>query len=79
MKAESLRQEILNALTTWNEDAETRELPSVDLDLAVALGAAYYGLVLKGRGIRIRAGASRSYYIGVESAMPAVPDYTKKR
>ena len=27
----------------------------------------------KGRGIRIRAGTSRTYYIGVESAMPAVP------
>jgi len=73
MKPDTLRHEILSALSGWNKDAETRELPSVDLDLAVALGAAYYGLVLKGRGIRIRAGASRSYYIGIESSMPAVP------
>ena len=36
-------------------------------------GAAYYGLVRRGKGIRIRGGVARSYYIGIESAMPAVP------
>ncbi|MEM6338176.1 MAG: Hsp70 family protein, partial [Bacteroidota bacterium] len=50
-----------------------RELPSIDLDQAVALGAAYYGTARQGKGIRIRAGAAQSYYIGVESAMPTVP------
>src|SRR5690606_1379448 len=44
-------------------------------DLAVAHGAAYYGLVRHGRGIRIRGGTARSYYIGVESAMPAIPGF----
>jgi hypothetical protein len=48
-------------------------LPSEDLDLAVSRGAAYYGLVRRGRGIRIRGGAPRSYYIGVETSLPAVP------
>src|SRR5579871_1685184 len=28
-----------------------------------------------GHGVRIRSGASRSYYIGIESAMPAVPGF----
>ena len=28
---------------------------------------------VRGRGVRIRSGASRTYYIGIESAMPAVP------
>ena len=48
-------------------------LDAPDLDHAVAQGAAYYGLARRGRGIRIRSGAARSYYVGIESAMPAVP------
>jgi hypothetical protein len=40
---------------------------------AVARGAAYYGLAREGRGIRIRGGIARTYYVGIESAMPAVP------
>ncbi len=36
------------------------------LDLAVAHGAAYYGLVRRGHGVRIAAGLARTYYIGVE-------------
>ncbi len=73
MKASSLRGQVLDALRTWSGNADLRELTAVDLDLAVALGAAYYGLARKGRGIRIRAGTARSYYIGIESAMPTVP------
>ena len=41
--------------------------------MAVAIGAAYYGFAKKSKGIRIRAGAGRSYYIGIESSMPAIP------
>ena len=48
-------------------------LDAPDLDHAVAQGAAYYGLARRGRGIRIRSGAARSYYVGIESAMPAIP------
>lgn len=73
MKAPALRGQVLQALRQWSGKDSLRELQSVDLDLAVALGAAYYGLARRGRGIRIRAGAARSYYIGIESAMPAVP------
>jgi hypothetical protein len=36
------------------------------LDLAVARGAAYYGMVRRGEGVRIAAGLARTYYIGVE-------------
>jgi len=43
------------------------------LDLAVARGAAYYGMVRRGQGVRIAAGLARTYYIGVESAGPAAP------
>jgi hypothetical protein len=48
-------------------------LPGEDLDLAVAKGAAYYGLVRHGRGLRIRGGTARAYYVGIESPMPALP------
>ncbi len=40
---------------------------------AVARGAAYYGLARQGKGVRVRGGVPRSYYIGIEAAMPAVP------
>jgi molecular chaperone DnaK (HSP70) len=52
-----------------------KRLKSRSLDLAVALGAAYSGLSRRGRGIRIRGGTARSYYVGVEAAVPAVPGY----
>ena len=48
-------------------------LEAPDLEHAVARGAAYYGKARRGQGVRIRSGASRTYYIGIESAMPAVP------
>ncbi len=50
-----------------------RVLGDADLDLAVARGAATYGLARHGRGIRIRGGTARAYYVGIESATPAVP------
>jgi hypothetical protein len=73
MQAAPLREQVLRALRQWSGNEDVRELQAVNLDLAVALGSAYYGLARKGRGIRIRAGAPRTYYIGIESAMPAVP------
>lgn len=45
------------------------------LDLAVARGAAYYGLVRRGLGVRIEGGSPRSYYLGLEGdrALCVVP------
>lgn len=71
-QAGNLRDRITQALNRWSS-RPVRVLESHDLNLAVARGAAYYGLVRQGKGIRIRGGVSRSYYIGVESAAPAVP------
>jgi hypothetical protein len=48
-------------------------LTGADLDLAVARGAAYYGYVRRGEGVRIRGGTARAYYVAIESSMPAVP------
>ncbi len=36
-------------------------------------GAAYYGQVRRGRGVRIKGGVARAYYVGLETAAPAVP------
>jgi len=75
-KADSLRQRLLNVLGSWAKGVKAdpaRELAGADLDLAVARGAAYYGLVRRGKGVRIRGGTARAYYIGVETAAPAVP------
>jgi molecular chaperone DnaK (HSP70) len=67
--------EVLNGWLTADGAAPARVLGGSDLDLAVARGAAYYGWVKAGHGIRIRGGTARSYYIGVESSMPAVPGF----
>ena len=40
---------------------------------AVSRGAAYYGLARQGKGVRIRGGVPRTYYVGIETSMPAVP------
>jgi hypothetical protein len=76
MKAAPLAERVLEVLSSWlaAEGAlPPRVLPAVDLDLAVARGAAAYGRVRAGHGIRIRGGTARAYYVGVEAAMPAVP------
>ncbi|MCB9652528.1 MAG: Hsp70 family protein, partial [Deltaproteobacteria bacterium] len=67
-----LRDRLVEVIASWMERAPD-VLPDADYDLAVARGAAYYGLVQRGRGIRIRGGVARSYYIGIEGAVPAVP------
>ena len=73
-KANPLRERMLGVLSSWiNPKSGIRQLQGADLDRAVAGGAAYYGLVRRGKGIRIRGGAARSYYIGVETSLPAVP------
>ncbi|HOP35849.1 MAG TPA: Hsp70 family protein [Syntrophales bacterium] len=76
MKSAVLRSRVLDILSAWAKESGSgpvREIPGRDFDLSVARGAAYYGLVRRGKGIRIRSGLSRSYYLGVETAMPAVP------
>ena len=41
--------------------------------MAVARGAASYGLAKQGKGVRIRGGTARSYYVGIETAGLAIP------
>ncbi|MCP3711783.1 Hsp70 family protein [Paraburkholderia sp. CNPSo 3274] len=75
-KSALLSQRVLDILNGWlaaEGAAPARLLGGADLDLAVARGAAYYGYVKRGKGVRIRGGTARAYYVAVESAMPAVP------
>lgn len=65
--------EVLNGWLTADGGQPAQELAGADLDLSVARGAAYYGWVRQGHGLRIRGGTARAYYVGVETAMPAVP------
>lgn len=69
----AVRERILTVLNQWG--GPVRALEGEDLMQAVARGAAYYGLARHGRGVRIRGGIPRSYYVGIQSAMPAVPGF----
>jgi len=75
-KARQLVERTLAVLNNWlaaEQAPPVRLLEGADLDMAVARGAAYYGFARSGGGVRIRGGTAKAYYVGVESAMPAVP------
>ncbi len=73
-KATVLRQRVMSILSQWVEGAEPpKELMGTDLDLAVSRGAAHFGIVQMGEGIKIKGGTGRSYYIAVESSGLAIP------
>ena len=70
-----LQQTLSRLVNRWM-GAPLKVLRPASLDLAVALGASYSGLARRGRGIRIRGGTARAYYVGVEAATPAVPGFS---
>ena len=71
----ALRSRLLEVLTSWFDASKTESnadwvpmiLDNDRLDLAVARGAAYYGMVRRGDGVRIAANLARSYYVEVAS------------
>lgn len=74
-KSDFFRHRVLEAVGGWY-GLETGALEldhNRDFDLAVARGAAYYGRAKLEGGIRIRGGAPRSYYVGIEATGPAIP------
>lgn len=76
LKSPLLSDRLFNTINRWLDDAQASQankLQGTDLDLAVAEGAAYYSSVRKGDGVRIRGGIASSYYVGIESSMPAIP------
>ncbi len=78
LKAALVRERLLSTLNSWlaGEGLEpVKPLSGEDLMHAVARGAAYHGLARRGRGVRIRGGVPRTYYVGIETAMPAAPGF----
>lgn len=71
-----LRQRLVEVIASWfdygdrNSAEHLTPLPALlsnpRLDLAVSRGAAYYGMVRRGHGVRIRGGLAHSYYVGVD-------------
>jgi len=74
--ADLIRDRLIEVLNSWLAEEgfnPVQPLTGEDLMHAVSRGAAYYGLARRGKGVRIRGGVPRAYYVGIESAMPAVP------
>ena len=78
LNAALVRERITGALNSWLAEEgmdPVKPLAGEDLMHAVSRGAAYYGLARCGRGVRIRGGVPRTYYVGIESSMPSVPGF----
>jgi len=78
LNAGLVRERIVASLDSWlaaEGMPPVKPLSGEDLMHAVSRGAAYYGLARGGRGVRIRGGVPRTYYVGVESAMPSIPGF----
>jgi Hsp70 protein len=78
LNAGLVRERILATLNSWLETegmSAVQPLSGEDLMHAVSRGAAYYGIARRGRGVRIRGGVPRTYYVAVESAMPSIPGF----
>ena len=68
LKPRSIQTRICEAVRHWfglPQERTPRILENPEPDLAVAMGAAYYGLVKRGIGVRVGSGSARSYYIGI--------------
>jgi molecular chaperone DnaK (HSP70) len=76
LKPPIIRERLVELLRSWSGQEPT-VLQSVDLDLAVARGAAYYGLVRRGQGVRVAGGSARAYYLGLEPATAGPEEATQ--
>lgn len=80
----SVRRRILEVVGDWFRSEAGSEWAPAELEnprpeLAVAMGAAYYGLVRLGAGVRVGAGSPRAYYVEVAAAtdVPLEPNMLK--
>ncbi|HEX4164484.1 MAG TPA: Hsp70 family protein [Bryobacteraceae bacterium] len=83
LQAHAIEARVFEILNNWLAEAGApavvelgNETKRADLMHSVAHGAAYYGLARSGKGVRIRGGVPRTYYVGIESSLPAVPGMT---
>ncbi|MBV9758963.1 MAG: Hsp70 family protein [Acidobacteriaceae bacterium] len=80
LQARAIERRLFDVINGWLKESSApalielqNETKQADLMHAVARGAAYYGLARTGKGVRIRGGVPRTYYVGIESSLPAVP------
>ncbi|MDB6153711.1 MAG: DnaK-related protein [Chthoniobacteraceae bacterium] len=74
LKATALRERLLEVIGSWFPGGAPTVLEgNNDFDFAVARGASYYAAAKEGKGMRIRGGTARSYYVGIETAGLAIP------
>jgi molecular chaperone DnaK (HSP70) len=73
-----IRQRVLATISGWLEEGsvDLRVLTASDSDLAVAAGSCVYAQVKHGHGLRVKSGSAQTYYVGIESSMPAIPGFT---
>ncbi len=70
LKSPVVQERIRQAIRNWfgqTDESLPRVLDNPGPDLAVALGATYYGLVKIGQGVRVGSGSPRSWYLGVDT------------
>jgi len=76
--SELIQTRIIESLQRWYQQGDPHWQPQVlenkRHDLAVARGAAYYGMVRRGTGVRIAAGLPRTYYIGIGTSSPGAEE-----
>ncbi|MBV8114879.1 MAG: Hsp70 family protein [Silvibacterium sp.] len=64
------RERIVEAISIWFGGSESGWRPRLlnsEVENAVARGAAYFGRVRRGEGVRVMAGSARTYYIALPS------------
>ncbi len=71
LKPEPIRRRIEGVINHWRsecgKDGDVRPLESESLDLAISIGAAYFGLSKIGLGLKVGGGIPRAYYIGIRA------------
>jgi hypothetical protein len=75
-KANGVTSRMLEVINGWLQNEQGKDikvLTGIDVDQSVAMGASYFAQVRSGTGVRIRGGTAAAYYVGIESAMPAIP------
>ena len=70
MKPRAFQDAVITSLQSWFPEKNVETLEAESLDLAVSRGAAYYGKVRRGLGVRIGSGLARTLYLGVGGESP---------
>ena len=68
LKPAWIQNRICESIQSWSTAEQPPSiLKNPEPFLAVAVGAAYYGLVKMGHGVRVGSGSARSYYLGIDT------------